>query len=181
MVSLGSSEVQVHNQDCYYQSFSVCGQVTSFGKIEILSTLATLASSHVIEWNISANKLNICIEKSELWGWGEDAWHEAAWKKRTGVTEGHSRGALARQESLSLCVCVFMCACVLLDTTLESQSKTIGHCATESHPGTWSKRIKQSTLYILGFRICGFNLLRIQTHGYVTRGYRGLTALYLII
>ena len=49
LVSLGSSEVQVHIQDCYYQSFSVRGQVTSFGKIEILSTLPALASSHVIE------------------------------------------------------------------------------------------------------------------------------------
>ena len=49
LVSLGSSEVQVHIQDCYYQSFSVRGQVASFGKIEILSTLPPLASSHVIE------------------------------------------------------------------------------------------------------------------------------------
>ena len=49
LVSLGSSEVQVHIQDCYYQSFSVRGQVISFGKIEILSTLPPLASSHVIE------------------------------------------------------------------------------------------------------------------------------------
>lgn len=49
LVSLDPFEVQVHIQDCYYQSFSVRGRVTSLGEIEILSMLASLASSHIIE------------------------------------------------------------------------------------------------------------------------------------
>lgn len=49
LVSLNPFEVQVHIQDCYYQSFSVRGRVTSLGEIEILSMLASLASSHIIE------------------------------------------------------------------------------------------------------------------------------------
>ena len=39
LVSLNSFEVQVHIQDCYYQSFSVHGRVTSLGEIEIPSGL----------------------------------------------------------------------------------------------------------------------------------------------
>lgn len=82
LVSLNSEvQVYVHYRD--YPSFSVHGQVSSSGKIEIPSMLAPLASSHIIEGSRSTNDFNVyetnrilyvnymsIYKKSELWDGG---------------------------------------------------------------------------------------------------------------